>query len=333
MKQLIDNNENQNPEYQLSIQNFNLSPEHTESILEIGRRERETEKRNLKLFIDDINRITNWIIENTWNLMNVKYCNLHGIFSNIICENFGLIHIKNDNYKNDIQTIILLRSTELYFNKNNDLLYNPLLLTTSVKDSNNLHHYSSFMIKESSTSEIIQFKINNNDNTNDNDNLIKNDKNISSFEKINLYSYNLENYKSSYAFSGTSTHNFIEPSKYRYKQHETITFYQMFVEQILCEVNLNNFPNFPVLKKKIFFLVFKCDILNLRKWFNQKFDEMKNFKQDQVKQIIEKNQRLRYIQSELNILAKLLGDEEKEFEEILDPDFYSDEEPINIIKV
>lgn len=77
----------------------------------------------------------------------------------------------------------------------------------------------------------------------------------------------------------------------------------------------------------------QLDMYNLRVYFNKQFAGLYKFKQDQMDEVLKRNNRLRKIQSELNILAELKGSNEYFDDVIIDPEYQLDEEPEKIIKV
>ncbi|GAB0093714.1 uncharacterized protein DMENIID0001_088880 [Sergentomyia squamirostris] len=111
--------------------------------------------------------------------------------------------------------------------------------------------------------------------------------------------------------SGTSTHEFVTSKLPRYNQLEVVTFEQMHVERI--------FGYF--------------DTLALRDFFNQKFTELQERKAQEMQIVKERNNRLREIQSELNILSDLLGTNIVYADEIIDPEYTPDEKPYTIVQV
>lgn len=113
------------------------------------------------------------------------------------------------------------------------------------------------------------------------------------------------------ALSGTSSHYFIRPFEYRYNQLEVVTY-----QQIRYELLMANYQN-----------------LDLRIFFNKHFNQLKVSKENELKQVKLRNARLREIQNELNILAKLQGKDEILNHPIIDPEFSMDETPDKIVVV
>lgn len=74
------------------------------------------------------------------------------------------------------------------------------------------------------------------------------------------------------------------------------------------------------------------DILALRKYFNKIFDKMKKTKEYEINLVRERNQRLRHIQFEKNVLEKLKNSTVEHYREIVDPEYMHDENPNSIIK-
>ncbi|XP_055684222.1 cilia- and flagella-associated protein 43 [Lutzomyia longipalpis] len=111
--------------------------------------------------------------------------------------------------------------------------------------------------------------------------------------------------------SGTSTIDFITSKLPRYNQLEVVTFEQMHVEKI--------FGYF--------------DALALREFFNKHFCELQERKEQEMQIVKERNNRLREIQSELNILSQLLGTNVVYEDDIIDPEYTPDEKPHTIVQV
>lgn len=73
-------------------------------------------------------------------------------------------------------------------------------------------------------------------------------------------------------------------------------------------------------------------MLQLRDYFNKKFDELKTLKDTEMNMVLKRNARLRVIQSELAIISKLLEMPPAQQEAIVDPRFEPDEIPDTIVK-
>ncbi|XP_045460970.1 cilia- and flagella-associated protein 43 [Harmonia axyridis] len=83
------------------------------------------------------------------------------------------------------------------------------------------------------------------------------------------------------AMAGSTAHNFIEISPYKYDQLETQTFYQLQLQSAITY----------------------SDIVRLREYFNKEFENLMQTKTREMLQIKEKNQRLRYIVDEINYFS------------------------------
>lgn len=104
---------------------------------------------------------------------------------------------------------------------------------------------------------------------------------------------------------GTNTHKCIPTSTIHYQQMDIISFHQMYIEKIIIEE----------------------EILNLKKYFNKIFDEMKYSKKLDVNSVKLKNDRLRDIQNEIKALNILKGIDEHPSFHTDDPKFLLDEIP------
>lgn len=114
-----------------------------------------------------------------------------------------------------------------------------------------------------------------------------------------------------YSLSGTSSHRYIAPEPMRYRQLEVISYYQMVVEAVLG----------------------RHDTLALRHHFNRYFEKMTQMKDDVLHMAIGRHQRLRHIQSELNLLEQLRGSDQRHDQLIEDPVYAADEQPERIVRV
>ncbi|XP_052889623.1 cilia- and flagella-associated protein 43 [Anopheles moucheti] len=117
--------------------------------------------------------------------------------------------------------------------------------------------------------------------------------------------------RKSYALSGTTTHQFIEPYSLRYDQLEVVTFEQLYFELICGDV----------------------EIEKLRNLFNEKFEQIKTLKHEEMELVLKRNRRARYVQQELVLLANLMADRSTfEVTQIEDPKYEADERPDTIIQ-
>ncbi|XP_041787290.1 cilia- and flagella-associated protein 43 isoform X1 [Anopheles merus] len=114
----------------------------------------------------------------------------------------------------------------------------------------------------------------------------------------------------SYALSGTTTHQFFQPYALRYDQLEVVTFEQLYFELIYGDL----------------------EIEKLRTLFNEKFEQIKTLKHEEMELVLKRNRRARYVQQELVFLGNLMADRNKfEVTEIEDPKYAADERPDTII--
>ncbi|GJQ84522.1 hypothetical protein Trydic_g15281 [Trypoxylus dichotomus] len=110
------------------------------------------------------------------------------------------------------------------------------------------------------------------------------------------------------AFAGSITHTFVELNKGHYTQHQIQTFLQTEYQSILS----------------------KLENVKLRKYFNKEFEYLMSLKVRQINELVEKNNRLRRIISEINYFS-----EAKERMDIVvsDPEWRQEEFPDQILKV
>lgn len=71
----------------------------------------------------------------------------------------------------------------------------------------------------------------------------------------------------------------------------------------------------------------------MRRHFNQTFERMAAVKGNDVALVLQRNNRLRHIQSELNQLERLKGSDRTHESDIVDPEYAADEQPDRIVRV
>lgn len=141
----------------------------------------------------------------------------------------------------------------------------------------------------------------------------------------------------SYALSGTTTHQFFQPYALRYDQLEVVTFEQLYFELIYGDVSRDRvFLSSHVASDLIVFFQNvhsqQLEIEKLRTLFNEKFEQIKTLKHEEMELVLKRNRRARYVQQELVFLGNLMADRNKfEVTEIEDPKYAADERPDTII--
>ncbi|XP_055586101.1 cilia- and flagella-associated protein 43 isoform X2 [Uranotaenia lowii] len=116
--------------------------------------------------------------------------------------------------------------------------------------------------------------------------------------------------KKYYSLTGTTSHLFVEPTALRLEQLEVVTFEQLYFEKIHGNT----------------------EMIKLRDYFNKKFDNLKQLKDNEMDTVIKRNQRLRVIHQELATICKLLELDEYEPDHVTDPRYNPDEIPETIVK-
>lgn len=85
LKVLLDTNSVAVDDEKLPMQAFNLDDETTASLIELAQQIREFEEETMRNFINQQNKITNWIKSNCWDTMVVKGTKIRYELYNIFC--------------------------------------------------------------------------------------------------------------------------------------------------------------------------------------------------------------------------------------------------------
>lgn len=193
-------------EEQLPIEAFNLDQTGTEIRRELAQKERQKEVQVTQEWCNEENNSTDWIVEHTWNKMNVKGTSLRGIFTKLKVDNYPLLN-NNGNVDDELKRIMRMRSNEYKLSKNDVFQpWKPI-------DSNDL---------EIKLAQIAQYS--------------------ESSDKLSMDSYQTSTADQllvsggKYAFSGTSSHLYIIPLPMRYNQMEVVTYHQMLAETTMAFV-------------------------------------------------------------------------------------------------
>lgn len=193
-------------EEQLPIEAFNLDQTGTEIRRELAQKERQKEVQVTQEWCNEENNSTDWIVEHTWNKMNVKGTSLRGIFTKLKVDNYPLLNNKG-NVDDELKRIMRMRSNEYKLSKNDVFQpWKPI-------DSNDL---------EIKLAQIAQYS--------------------ESSDKMSMDSYQTSTADQllvsggKYAFSGTSSHLYIVPLPMRYNQMEVVTYHQMLAETTMAFV-------------------------------------------------------------------------------------------------
>lgn len=199
-------------EEQLPIEAFNLDEIGTEIHREQARKERQKHVTVTQELCTKENNSTDWIVENTWNKMNVKGTSIRGIFTKLKVDNYPLL--KNDaNVDDELKRVMRMRNNEYKLSKNDVFQpWKPI-------DSNDL---------EIKLAQVSQY-------TEDSDMLsVSSNQTLTSADQLLISG-------SKYAFTGTSSHLYIKPLPMRYNQMEVVTYHQMLAETTMAYVRKLSF--------------------------------------------------------------------------------------------
>nr|CAD7395212.1 unnamed protein product [Timema cristinae] len=104
-----------------------------------------------------------------------------------------------------------------------------------------------------------------------------------------------------HVLSGSGSYEFTDPSPLGYSQYELVTYLHLYNQNTLL----------------------KSVCQECRLWFNNKFDDMYDQKEREISMVVERNERLRYILSELR----------EDPTHVEDPEWTPEERPLTIMKV
>lgn len=191
------------PDAKLPIEIFNIDVDGTEALIEMTRKKCQIEHEELLEFCREQEKIISWIKTNTWDLMEVKSTKLRGIFSNICIENYPLRF--NNGIGDLLEKIIFERKKECSVSSIDIFL--PWIPKTTAGLERELASTPNVIGKFSEMMEAGRRKSLN--------------------TKLNEFSH-----------SGTSTHMYIKPFEWRYKQLEVVSFHQMHAECAMTDVRI-----------------------------------------------------------------------------------------------
>lgn len=279
------------PHHRVEMKVINLSKEWGGTVFSNSKKLREMELKTISNFIAEQNQIKNYVINQTWNMMKSNNSKVFGIFSKIFVENYSIpkVNVAKDSQALTIKQIEFLKDRE-NVSKTIDNFY-PWIKER--RESNKIEEITLVDVDdEELDDEALQLK---------EQEAIHKKKTEEEFEYIK-----------SYLLSGAKTYTFIKPISNRYIQLEMKTFYQLNLEEIMTQ----------------------CDVEKLKQFFNSNYSKLKEFKNDQMGILTKQNDRLRHIQNELIILAKLAETiEESAGEVIVDSESFPHETPEKIIEV
>lgn len=295
LKKIIDENETVPSNTKLDINEFNLNADETDKFLDEAQRDRLEKEAFLTKFCLSQNEITKLILSSTWDSIDVKGTALRGVFTKLKVENYALIK-SNEHIEKDLARIILYRRAENMVNQAD--IFEPWIPKTTSQLEIGLSKLPGCIRNPNDTTDYDEQQ------QNPNPNFVL-------------------------PLSGTTSHLYIRPFAFRYNQMEVVTYQQMRAETVMGFVSYFIFDECLQL---YFCLHSQHDSLALRKYFNKIFDKMKKTKDYEINLVKERNERLRHIQREKNVLEKLKNSSVEHYKEIVDPKYTQDENPNSIIK-
>lgn len=210
LKKIIDENENVPDNTKLDINEFNLNADETDKFLEEAQRDRLEKEAFLTKFCLSQSKITELILSNTWESIEVKGTTLRGLFTKLKVENYALIK-SNKHINNDLARIILYRRAENLVNQGD--MFEPWIPKTT----------SQLEIGLSKMPGYVQ----------DTNIVTNNDDTVQVEQPMN------PNYITQ--LSGTTSHLYIRPFSFRYNQIEVVTYQQMRAETVMGFVIISIF--------------------------------------------------------------------------------------------
>lgn len=99
LKELIDNNERMPVAERIELDIFNIANEWTKIKAEEAANQREFEEKRMEAFIEAQSKVNEAIVKNCWDTMEIKGCQIRGIFTKVNVDNFPLT-ITNATKKN-----------------------------------------------------------------------------------------------------------------------------------------------------------------------------------------------------------------------------------------
>lgn len=285
------------PHHRVDMKVINLSKEWGGTVFDNSRKLRDLELKTIQNFIAEQNKIKTYVINLTWNMMKSNNNKVFGIFSQLFVENYS---IPKDEVGKNSKALTLKQIEFLRGRENVSKTFDhfcPWIMEGPPRQSNKIEEITTpagdeIEDEEEDDVDAILRK---------EQQAIQRKKEQEEFEYIKYY-----------LLSGAKTYAFIKPIQNRYIQLEMKTFYQLNLEEVMAQY----------------------DIEKLKEFFNKNYIKLKEFKTDQVGILTKQNDRLRHIQKELIILAKLAGTvEESAGEVIVDAESFPHETPEKIIEV
>lgn len=202
LKKIIDENETVPSNTKLDINEFNLNADETDKFLGEAQSNRLEKEAFLTQFCLSQTKITELILSNTWDPIDVKGTTLRGVFTKLKVENYALIK-SNEHIDRDLERIVLYRRAENLVNQGD--MFEPWLPKTT------------------SQLEIGLSKL---------PGCVRGVNGATNYDDSGLVEQQVQpNYV--LPLSGTISHHYICPFPYRYNQMEVVTYQQMRAETVM----------------------------------------------------------------------------------------------------
>ncbi|KAG7311227.1 hypothetical protein JYU34_002258 [Plutella xylostella] len=251
-------------------------------------------------------RVAAWIKRTCWDMMQTQRVKLYAMFTHYQVENFPVLPTQRELWP-ELALTQHLRGVEMELD--GDLL-RPWLETTPSAEilTQPPIDYNASQLTVTPSSQISKSRLTQSQSRINQSRLsigsqIQVDADVASAED------SVEENK--YVLSGSDAHKYVEIPPYMIPQTQAHSYLQM---NELYDIS-------------------KLNVQNLRLWFNKQFDELYAMKKREVSLVLERNERLRFIVSELNKLSDLRGSFHHLAVDIRDPEWRQEEEPHKLIKV
>uniref|UniRef100_A0A336L9U7 Cilia- and flagella-associated protein 43 n=1 Tax=Culicoides sonorensis TaxID=179676 RepID=A0A336L9U7_CULSO len=96
LKELIDNNERMPVAERIDLDVFNIANEWTKILAEAAADERMREEKRMEDFIEAQTKVNETIVQKCWDSMEIKGCQIRGIFTKVCVDNYPLAIIASD---------------------------------------------------------------------------------------------------------------------------------------------------------------------------------------------------------------------------------------------
>ncbi|XP_026482946.1 cilia- and flagella-associated protein 43 [Ctenocephalides felis] len=269
-------------------QAFNLDTDTADAKIRMAKEQREQTRQYLEAQIAAQDLVTKWIIDTTYNRMQVKGQVIRGIRSNFEVENYAMPP-PDPKHQHKVSVLKTLRGIEQIAALQD--LYRGWLPKTPTQLRDELAREPRILDPDQAR---FARAIRETDRMSDTD----------SGGESSDHSVDLP--------KGDTAGDYVPVNEARYSQFEVATIDQMKTEEVFSQ----------------------RDATLLREYFNRHFAEMMALKEREMKVIADKNERLRYIVNEQNILAEL-KDCSLDYitVDVMDPEWSPAEKPETIVTV